>query len=126
VTKSNETFHEYKMNVTGLTDAEIDKLSAAKGNAQLCRSCGEVIEVGSWPFCPHGFPAANSRAMVDEWPMGKTFENGFPTPQTFYSRSEYTKALAARGLKVRGDGEESSTWISPATLRNAEALVKRC
>jgi len=61
----------------------------------------------------------------DEWAGGKTFENGFATPQTFYSPSEYRKALAEKGLQVRGDGEESCTWMSPKTLADAKALVTR-
>lgn len=90
-----------------------------------CPQCGETLEVGMHPFCPHGFPAGNSKAMGDEWPMGKTFENGFSAPRTFYSRSEYAKALSKLGLKVRGDGEEHHTWMSPATLRKATEMVTR-
>lgn len=63
--------------------------------------------------------------MVDEWPMGKTFENGFPSPRTFYSRSEYTKALAANGFKVQGGGEEHFDALGAEGLRKAEELVRR-
>lgn len=91
-----------------------------------CDKCGHALQIGEYPFCPHGFPAANSKAMVDEWPMGKTFENGFTKPTTFYSRSAHRAALAAKGLKVRGDGEESGCVLGAVSLRNAEELVKRC
>lgn len=63
----------------------------------------------------------------DEWPGGKVFENGFREPTRFYSKQAYHAALAAKGLRVRGDGEEGSgAWISAESLRQAEALVRRC
>lgn len=90
-----------------------------------CPRCGRVYGIGEWPGCPHGFPAGNRRAMVDEWPMGKTFTASFPTPQTFYSRSAYQKALAARGLVIRGDGEEHFATLGAEGLAKAEALIRR-
>lgn len=57
--------------------------------------------------------------------MGKTFDNGFPTPQTFYSKSEYKKALAANGFELRGDGEEHFSWISKEAIEKARELVSR-
>lgn len=84
-----------------------------------CETCGAPTE-RVW--------RANAGAKAPEvtWPGGKTFENGFATPQTFYSPKEYRDALAAKGLKVRGDGEESCTWMSKKTLEDAKALVSRC
>lgn len=84
-----------------------------------CETCGEPTE-RIWRA------NKNSRHADVTWPGGKTFENGFDKPTTFYSPAEYRKALAAKGLQVRGDGEESCTWMSPETLKNAEALVNRC
>lgn len=59
------------------------------------------------------------------WPGGKVFENGFDSPQTFYSPKEYRDALAAKGLTVRGDGEETGAAISAQALKEAEALMLR-
>lgn len=91
-----------------------------------CADCGREMQIGEYPFCPHGFPAANRKAQEVTWPGGKTFENGFSEPRTFYSPAEYHRALGELGLKVRGDGEESGAWISQASLEKAKALVMRC
>lgn len=92
----------------------------------MCPTCEKPLDIGEYPFCPHGFPAGNTRAMVDEWPMGKTFENGFSEPRTFYCRSEYHKALAEQGLRVRPDMEHKGVAITAETLKNAQILVSRC
>lgn len=68
----------------------------------------------------------NMRAPDVTWPGGKTFENGFETPQTFYSPKDYRDALAAKGLKVRGDGEEGrGATMSAHGLKQAEDLIAR-
>jgi hypothetical protein len=84
-----------------------------------CQTCGEPTD-RIWRA------NAGSKAPDVTWPGGKTFENGFPEPRTFYSPTEYRRALDARGLKVRGDGEESCTWISKDTIARATELVSRC
>ena len=95
--------------------------------------CWEAVadRVGQCPDCGGETqriwkPGLKTSVRSDEWAGGKTFENGFATPQTFYSPSEYHKALSARGLKVRGDGEEGR-WspMSKEGLQKAEALVRR-
>lgn len=89
------------------------------GAPTLCETCGTATE-HVWRL-----RVSKARAFVDEWPMGKTFDNGFPKPRTFYSRSEYHKALAANGFEVRGDGEENFGWISAETLAKAAEMVTR-
>lgn len=93
-----------------------------------CDKCGFELHVGDYPFCPH---ARGSQSVIgDEWPGGKTFENGFESPQTFYSRSEHEAALAARGLEIRakwaGPADKHLTnWAAGAVdLEGAEAFVK--
>lgn len=103
-----------------------------------CAACDRWQTIVSWdhqplPPCVCGAayerdPSVTAHAVIgDEWPGGKVFENGFPEPRRFYSRSEYHRALAERGLRVRGDGEEGS-WatVSPQSLADATALVTRC
>jgi hypothetical protein len=89
------------------------------GTPTPCAACGAPT-VHVWT--PR---VTRSRAFVDEWPNGMTFDNGFPHPRTFYSRSSYHKALAENGFEVRGDGEEHHTWMSPETLKKAAELVTR-
>lgn len=84
-----------------------------------CHACGQPTE-RVWRT------NKGSRHADVTWPGGKVFENGFSEPQRFYSPCEYHAALAANGLTVRGDGEESATWISKETIENAKALVNRC
>lgn len=68
-----------------------------------CDRCGETLKVGDFPFCPHGQYAP--QIISDDVPGGFVVENGFPTPQKFYSKSEHRKALAARGLRIADRGE---------------------
>jgi hypothetical protein len=43
--------------------------------------------------------------ITDDVPGGFTVENGFKTPQTFYSKSEHRRALSERGLRIADRGE---------------------
>lgn len=87
--------------------------------------------MGDFPFCPHG--RATSAIVPDDVPGGFWVENGFETPQKFYSRSEHEKALAARGLEIRakyaGEHDKIMTnWaaaIDPYTLESAKVLLSR-
>lgn len=108
----------YDVRCTGC-GREVERWATWDDRSVPCEACGHPTE-RIWRT------NAGSRHADVTWPGGKTFENGFKTPQTFYSPAEYKKALAARGLQVRGDGEESATWISKETLENAKALVSRC
>lgn len=71
-----------------------------------CDSCGEDIEVGGWPWCPHT-PARRVAVIGDDVPGGFWAENGFEKPQKFYSKSEHRAALAKHGLEVR------AKWAGP-------------
>lgn len=96
----------------------------------LCEQCGVAVAVGDWPFCPHGRGMAN--VIPDEVPGGFVVENGFDTPQTFYSKRAHLDALAARGCEVRAKwagplDKHLTRWDAPcqATLDSALALVSR-
>lgn len=96
-----------------------------------CEKCGATLQVGDWFACPHGRSA--SAVVQDEIPGGQWFENGFETPQKFYSHSEHRAALAARGLEIRakfaGEHDKHLTnWaagIDAQTMANAAALLSR-
>jgi hypothetical protein len=96
-----------------------------------CDTCNREIEIGAWPFCPHE-PAKGLKYFEDAIPGGMVFENGFDTPQTFYSHSEHRAALAARGLTIgakwAGPNDKIMTrWDAPdaTTLANAKTLLSR-
>ena len=73
-----------------------------------CPDCQRTVEVGEWPFCPHGVGQFNVQA--DSVPGGFVIENLGPKPQTFYSKSEYKQAMDIAGVKpmVRHVGEPGS------------------
>jgi hypothetical protein len=70
-----------------------------------CECCGEAIEIGQWPFCPH--ERGGNAVVPDDIPGGQWFENGFDTPQKFYSHSAHRAALAANGCEIR------AKWAGP-------------
>jgi hypothetical protein len=71
-----------------------------------CDVCHRTLRIGAWPFCPH--EASHVSLIRDEIPGGQWFENGFDTPQKFYSHSEHRAALAAHGYEIR------AKWAGPA------------
>ncbi len=95
-----------------------------------CPDCGTVLEIGSFPFCPHG--QTKAAVISDEIPGGQVFENGFDTPQIFYSHSAHRAALAERGLEIKAKwagpaDRHLSRWDAPCatTLENAKILLTR-
>jgi len=99
--------------------------------SERCDTCGRDLAVGDWPYCPHG--RGMFFAEQDEIPGGQVFENGFDTPQVFYSHSEHRRALKERGCQI------AAKWAGPLdrhlinwaagmdaqTLENARVLVSR-
>lgn len=92
-----------------------------------CEKCGAEITVSEWPFCPHGRGSFTN--VPDDVPGGFTVENGFETPQTFYSRSAHLKALADRGMELRVKNAGPLDKIVPrwdsVDLEGAKQLVMR-
>lgn len=96
-----------------------------------CDTCGKELELGAWPWCPHD-AAKGMKYIEDAIPGGMVFENGFDTPQTFYSHSEHRAALAARGLQIgakwAGEHDKHLKRMDipcATTLANAKALLSR-
>ena len=83
-----------------------------------CATCGQPT-VRVWRKTPGVIP--------DDVPGGFIAENGFETPTKFYSKSEHRHALAARGLTIRGDGEESSGLanLTKESLERTAAMLDR-
>lgn len=98
----------------------------------ICDKCGGTIEIGEWPFCPHGF-GASYNAQADDIPGGETLENVGHTPQTFYSKSEKRRYLKAHGLQefirhipVPGtDRSPHTTSWTGVNLEAGKALAER-
>jgi len=94
-----------------------------------CEKCGKVLQVGEWPLCggKHRHGVAQPMQIIgDDVPGGFVVENGFSSPQKFYSKSAHRKALDAKGLRM-GAGKPKRSWASTdaQTLENARKLVER-
>lgn len=59
--------------------------------ATACEKCGRALEIGDFPFCPHGRSALAS--FRDDIPGGMVLHNYGPTPVTVYSHTERKKLL---------------------------------
>jgi hypothetical protein len=83
----------------------------------LCQSCRATTERLQWNYDPvpvcgcgqamiEGIERRDTLQIItDDVPGGFTVENGFPTPQKFYSKSAHRSALAERGLRIADRGE---------------------
>jgi hypothetical protein len=100
-----------------------------------CDTCGENYEIGQWYACPHEWVSRGRGADVT-WPGGRTFENLANEPQTFYSKTEYTRYLRTHGIEefvrhqpVPGSDKSPHTtsWaaVSQETLDGARAMLER-
>lgn len=63
----------------------------------ICERCGEGLEVGDWPFCPHG-RTGNFTNFRDEIPGGIVCENYGRDPIRFDSHSERRAYMELAGL----------------------------
>ena len=82
----------------------------------ICEKCGQPLQIGEWPFCPHGMPLHGLKQLgdeIDEWN-----ENVGPEPVHFTSRAERARYLKEHGLIefVRHVGTPGSDK-SPHTTR---------
>lgn len=101
-----------------------------------CPKCNHYIQIGDFPFCPHGRGGAAIER--DEIPGGVTVENYGPKPLTFYSHSERRAYMKANGLQERekfspmpGTDKDPQGipnpkgYLDPQTLENARILLSR-
>ena len=93
------------------------------GETSRCPVCGEELTTGTWPWCPH--PKGVNNVEQDTVEGGFTVENGFATPQTFYSKQEHRAALAANGFEICAKPKRAERTIDAQTLENARILVSR-
>lgn len=64
-----------------------------------CDSCNQEIEIGEWPFCPHGFKERSVAA--NGFPFTTTHIDG--TSRTFNSERELQQACKEHGVNHRPD-----------------------
>lgn len=94
-----------------------------------CERCQRPVEQGQHGIglCPFE-PRKGHGLIRDEIPGGQWFENGFVTPQKFYSHSEHRAALDREGLQIApryAEGSKHLTKWSGVDLRGAEEFIRR-
>lgn len=97
-----------------------------------CKSCGHDLQVGEWPFCPHGTPGGNAIETNERFIGGVTIENMGHDPVTVYSREEFNEQMARHNVEQRikwvpGDKhlQNWGAYVDPYTLEAARILVSR-
>ena len=91
-----------------------------------CDRCGQLVNVGDWPFCPHG--SVRYDVIRDEIPGGFVQEHFGHEPETFYSWSAMRKRAEVLGLQpfVRKlETVNEAACIDAQTLENARILLSR-
>jgi len=96
----------------------------------ICDRCGHDLQIGDYPFCPHG--ETGSAAIQDvTWPGGKVFENLGHEPVRCDSPADLKREMKKRNLEpfvrhVDGD-KHVSRWVSMSqeTLDGAKAMLER-
>ena len=92
-----------------------------------CEKCGAPIEIGDFPFCPHG--RSVNGVIGDDIPGGFVQENFGHSPETFYSKKAMARRAKELGLipMVRNAGPHDKhvpKW-STVDLKAATELVSR-
>jgi hypothetical protein len=84
-----------------------------------CEKCDKEIQIGEWPWCPHGFGTAV--VIGDDIPGGREIRHGLcnedGSPRTYYTKSEIAKEAKRRGLSnhvthVTEPGTDKNKWTS--------------
>lgn len=101
-----------------------------------CDTCGALLEVGQFPFCPHGQGANNIER--DEIPGGIVLENYGKHPIRFDSHSERRRYMANHDLHEKekfspfpGTDRDPmgipnpKGYVDPVTLENGRILIDR-
>lgn len=101
-----------------------------------CDTCGKVLRVGEYAFCPHGF--GGSAVHGDEYPGGKILENGVAVPTRVDSKSEERALREKHGYQVKekfcptpgtdkdpAGVQNPEGYVDDTTMRNRQALFLR-
>lgn len=64
-----------------------------------CERCGAALQIGEWPFCPHGFPMAGLSIIDDQIEGGPRFFETLGHDDVWIeSKSQLKREMEARGL----------------------------
>ena len=86
-----------------------------------CEKCGQPVQIGDWPFCPHG--PANGLAVIDDTIPGgaRWMHNLGDAPVWVEKKSELKKLMAERGLvhaeRASYSKSDKSPWATRTCLR---------
>ena len=65
-----------------------------------CERCGHALQVGDWPYCPHG-PTGSFSVVNDSIRGGVVMENLDSKPTRYYSRSAIKLRADVLGVENR-------------------------
>lgn len=89
-----------------------------------CESCNQIVEIGDWPFCPHG-PATNFNVIGDDIPGGLVIQHALfdskGQPQKFYSKSSIKKAAFEAGLTNGYDTPKPNPRLQDREAKQVES-----
>lgn len=102
-----------------------------------CDTCGEMLEIGKFPFCPHD-PIKEVYIERDEIPGGITLENYGRDPVTFYSHSQRKAYMVKHELNCKekfapfpgtdrdpAGVQNPMGYVDAQTLENGRILMTR-
>lgn len=94
----------------------------------ICETCGAVLHIGDFPFCPHGLVRD---VAVKSDTLDRCFENLGHDPVYCRTQADLQREMDARGLEPRdtwvpGDKYLTNTnaYIDAQTLANVAALLQ--
>ncbi len=98
----------------------------------ICETCGHALQLGEWPFCPHGF--GSTSVIGDDCDF--ISHNGERHPVRFRSKQEHRRWLKQHGYRINDahigqQGSDKSPFtasavvISQKTLDDAKAMLER-
>jgi hypothetical protein len=65
-----------------------------------CDRCGHALQLGEWPFCPHGFPLVGLSIVDDAIDGGpRHFETMGHDAPFIETKSQWKREVEARGLR---------------------------
>ena len=75
----------------------------------ICDACQREIQIGEWPFCPHGYPIGSCLSIIDDQIEGgpRFFDTMGHEDVWIESKSQWKREVAARNLEnvVRHDSD---------------------